>query len=265
LAFFIIYFTYLVLVMEPLHWLLVRPLVALFPSRRRAIVRVWLRLQAKWVLGLAHHLAGMRLSIRGAIAPTSSIVLMNHQSLLDIPLGVSLVAGPYPLIPARASYRYGIPGISSILRLTGSPLLRQDSASRRSDLSALLAAADQVAGGRHSLLIYPEGHRSRDGEILPFMSAGLRQILPRTTHRPVYVVVADGLWPVRTFSDVAFRLAGTSVRALVLGPYTIPQEREKLGEFIEGLRRQMITGLQTLRGPETTAQALGAPQPELAR
>ena len=60
-----------------------------------------------------------------------------------------------------------------------------------------VVAADQVARGELSTLIFPEGHRTRDGEIGPFMRAGLRAILLRA-QRPVYLIVVDGLWRART-------------------------------------------------------------------
>jgi 1-acyl-sn-glycerol-3-phosphate acyltransferase len=263
LSFFIIYFTYLVLVMEPAQWLVIWPLVKLVPSRRPAIVRAWMRLQARWVLSLARWVAGMRLTVEGTIPPTSCIVVMNHQSLLDIPLGVAMIRGPYPLIPTRASYRHGIPGISTLTRLMRTPFVNQAPEARRAAIQTLTAAAGEVAEGKQSLLIYPEGHRSRDGEILPFMGAGLRHILARASDRPLYAIVADGLWPVRTFSDIAFRLAGSSVRAVALGPYTIPREHEKLPDFIEGVRGQMIATLADLRAPAPAPSAL-ATRPELA-
>jgi 1-acyl-sn-glycerol-3-phosphate acyltransferase len=248
--------------MEPLQWLLVWPLVTFLPSRRRAIMRGWLRLQARFVLALARRLAGIRLSVRGAIAPTSCIVVMNHQSLLDIPLGISLIRGPYPLIPTRASYRRGIPGISTLTRLGRHPLVTQGRTAGRAELEAFLAAAGEVAEGKQSFLIFPEGHRSRNGDILPFMSTGLTQVLGRAGNCPVYAVVVDGLWPVRTFSDIALRLAGTTVRAQVLGPYTIPPQREKLRDFVQFLRSQMIETLARLRdGSPETLTLVARPQP----
>ena len=95
------------------------------------------------------------------------------------------------------------------------------------------------------------------------MSAGLKLVLARVVERPIYVIVADGLWTLRSFSDVALRLAGTSVRAIALGPYTIPPEREKQPEFVEFLRRQMIEGLARLRDVSPEKDRLAA-EPQMA-
>ena len=110
LLFLVIYSTYVLLVMVPVQRLILWPLVSAFGSRRRSVIGAWLRLQARVVLALTR-VGGLRFEARGEIPAESCVVLMNHQSLLDVPIGISLVTGPYPLIPARASYGRGIPGI----------------------------------------------------------------------------------------------------------------------------------------------------------
>jgi len=56
----------------------------------------------------------------------------------------------------------------------------------------------------HGLLIFPEGHRSRTGEVGRFRTAGLEAML-RERRLPVYVVVNDGMWRARRFTDAIFR------------------------------------------------------------
>src|SRR5579864_3130414 len=105
--FFVIYFCYLTLIMGLGQRVLLWPAIFLVPQRRRALVRAWLRFHA--------------LTTHGSLPAESCIVVMNHQSVLDIPLGLSLVTGPYPLIPTRDRYRRGIPGISPLSRLARFP------------------------------------------------------------------------------------------------------------------------------------------------
>jgi 1-acyl-sn-glycerol-3-phosphate acyltransferase len=247
LLFFAVFFSYLTLVMEPIQWLVLGPLGVLQPSRHEARLRAWLRSQSRLALALARLLAGVRVEVRGAIEPSACIVVMNHQSIFDIPVGVSLISGPYPLIPARASYRRGIPGISSLLRLMRSPLLEQRSQAARSELLALRDAADQVARGERSMIIYPEGHRSRNDTILPFMKPGLRLILSRAADRPVYAVVCHGLGHLRTFKETALGIAGSRVRVAIAGPYNIPAGNVEQDRFIDWLRDRMVETQAGLR------------------
>ncbi|MGH7721003.1 MAG: lysophospholipid acyltransferase family protein [Gemmatimonadaceae bacterium] len=246
LVFLACYVLYLVLFMGAGQRLVIWPLITLLPSRRRAIVRWWLRTNARATLGMARLLAGVRLTVQGSIADEPCVAVMNHQSVLDIPLGIYLIPGPYPLIPTRDRYGRGIPGISPLSRLARFPLLAQRRSVSRAELRSLVAAAEQVAAGQQSLLIYPEGHRTRRGEIAPFMKPGLRLILSRA-RRPVYVIVADGIWHVRTFIDAALRFVGTSIDVIILGPFTPPSNAAELDAFIDTLHRHMEAALVEIR------------------
>ena len=259
MLFFVVCFSYLSLVLEPLNWLVLAPSLTLRPNRRSHLIGGWLKFQTRVVLTLARILAGLRFEMHGAIEPTSSIVVMNHQSVFDILVGLSLIGGPYPLIPTRASYGFGIPGISSLIKLMRCPLVTQQAVIPRSQLRALLDAAGQVARGEQSLLIYPEGHRSRNGSIQPFMKPGLRLFLSRARERPVYVAVVDGLGHLRTFADTALRVAGSIGRVQVRGPYNTPPEDVELDGFIDSLRDQMVGILAELRrgDPELAARDSG--------
>ena len=178
---------------------------------------------------------------------------MNHQSMLDIPIAYTQVGPPYPLIPTRALYAWGIPLISLLIRLGRLPLIAQTKESRRRDLLAIARSADEVARGAASTLIFPEGHRSRDGEIGPFMKAGLRTILSRA-RRPVYVIVVDGLWRARDAKDSLFHFAGSHGKVRIEGPFAAPSE-ERLDAFVEELRNRMCAMLDDMRGRDPQGRA----------
>lgn len=209
------------------------------------MVRGWLRGHAQATLALARTAGGMRFSVRGAIPPESCVVLMNHQSVLDIPLGLSLIPGPQTVIPTRDRYRRGIPAISPLSRLAGFPFVSQGRGLTRDELQSLTVAADRVARGELCMLIYPEGHRTRDGRIGRFMRGGLRIVLPRA-RRPVYCIVADGMTTARTTGEALTGVAGSQVEVTVLGPFDPPTE-ESVDEFIESMHRHMSEALSAMR------------------
>ncbi|HET7585356.1 MAG TPA: 1-acyl-sn-glycerol-3-phosphate acyltransferase [Gemmatimonadaceae bacterium] len=246
------YLVYLTVVMGLGQRLVLWPLITLLPSRRERLVRRWLRAHARATLGLARALAGVRVETTGGIpADTGAcVVAMNHQSVLDIPLGLTLIPGPYPLIPTRDRYRNGIPAISPLARLARFPFVSQRRVATRAELLALAEAARAVERGEHSLLIFPEGHRTHSGAIEPFMSSGLKLILSRA-HRPVYCIVADGMVHMRTMADVALRFAGTRIGVIILGPFTPPERGTPatLDAFVEDLRTHMTAALDRLRAP----------------
>lgn len=254
LAFIATYFLFYLMIFLGLgQRLVVWPLVTLFPSIRRRVVGWWLRLHARGTLAVARVLGGLRLTIRGRIPPEPVVVLMNHQSVLDIPLGIHMIPGPHPIIPTRARYQRGLPGISPLVRLARYPVLSQKRPTPPEEIAALERLADEVAAGLQSALIFPEGHRSRTGELGRFMTTGIKLVLARAP-RPVYCIVADGMWRSRTFADAAFRFAGTRIDAVVLGPFTPPADPSRFDAFIGELRDRMAAALDELRRPEARPQ-----------
>lgn len=221
------------------------PLVTLFPSHRTRYVRAWLRLHARVLLILARWLVDVRVFMRGRLPAEPAIILMNHQSVLDILLVLDQVNGPQVLIPTRDRYFRGIPGISQLLRIARFPRVQQGKKGSASDLSGIAEAADKVQRGDNSFFIFPEGHRTQDGQIQRFMTRGLKLTLTRAK-RPVYCIVADGMWHARTFADSTLRFAGTTARATIIGPFDPPPD-EALDAFIDMLRQRMIEALEQLR------------------
>jgi 1-acyl-sn-glycerol-3-phosphate acyltransferase len=166
---------------------------------------------------------------------------MNHQSLLDIPTAV-LMAQPYiPRFIARARYGSWVPAVSLCMRLLGCPIIEPEN--RKASLRALREAARAQP---HGILVFPEGHRTRDGEIQAFHTAGL-EIMLRERPLPVYVLVTDGFWKGRRFVDFLFNIDRIDGRTEVMGPFHPPADRE-YAAFLQGLRDEMVERLRQLRG-----------------
>jgi 1-acyl-sn-glycerol-3-phosphate acyltransferase len=243
--FFGIYAIFLLFFFGLLQRVVIWPLTLLWPARRNDIVGFWFRLLANATLWLARVFADVRVERQGAVASGSSVVLMNHQSLLDIPIAYATVCDPHPVIPTRKLYGRGIPGVSPLLRLARAPFVTQTRETARQDVKAIAAAAEEVAAGRLSLLIFPEGHRTHDGEISPFMTAGLRTVLSRAG-KPIYLIVLDGLWHARTTAEALFTFAGSRARVRVVGPFP-PPAKDQMEAFIGEMRARMVETLAEMR------------------
>jgi 1-acyl-sn-glycerol-3-phosphate acyltransferase len=256
LIFLLVFSVYLFVVIAGGNRLLIPPLLKLFPRHSLRIRRAWLRLHAIATTGLARTFGGMRLDVQGAIPRESVVVVMNHQSVMDIPVGVLLIPGPYPIIPTRDRYaRNGIPGMPSLIRVLRFPIVSQKRENLRTELPAIAEAAEATARGDNSMLIFAEGHRTRDGQIAPFMRTGLRMVLERAK-RPVYCIVADGLWHARTTFDAATGFAGATCSVRILGPFAPPPS--DIDGFIDGLRDRMIAELDAMRAAGATKASSGA-------
>jgi 1-acyl-sn-glycerol-3-phosphate acyltransferase len=244
--FFFVYFLYLVFFFELVERLFLVPYIAVFPKQRVPVVSVWFRVLAHSTLALTRILAGVRLRVEGRLPPGALVLVMNHQSLLDIPIAYSVANRPYAVIPTRKSYARGIPGVSLLLRMGRHPLVEQTDESRRRDLLSIVRAAEAVSRGETSLLIFPEGHRTRDGSIGPFMGAGLRTVLKRAD-KPVHLLVVDGYWRSRNTAESLLNFAGMDGVLRIVGPLR-PESGEDEGAFADRLRARMCAELDDLRG-----------------
>jgi 1-acyl-sn-glycerol-3-phosphate acyltransferase len=219
----------------------VYPLVFLFPRRRAAIVSTYFRGMSRGILALLAA-GGARLRRSGRVPSGEPVLLlMNHQSLLDIPI-VGLMTAPYvPQYVTRKRYAYGLPSISPCLRLLGCPVV--DPEDRR---GALRIVRDAARALTQALLIFPEGHRTRDGEIGEWKTAGVLTVL-RERRLPVYVIVTDGFWRARRFVDFVRGLGAIRGETVVLGPFRPPEDQDALPAFVQGLRETMSRQLAQMR------------------
>jgi 1-acyl-sn-glycerol-3-phosphate acyltransferase len=217
------------------------PLVLLLPDRRPALVTAGMKAMSASIVRIVG-LAGGRISLRGGVPTHGPVLLLaNHQSVLDIPLVVLLSHPLAPVFVTRRRYARGIPFVSLCVRLLGCPVIepgRQGAA-----LRILRRTAARHGNG---ILIFPEGHRSRDGGVSPFKVAGIKAML-RAGPRKVYLVVTDGLWRCRRLWDFAFGMHTLRGEVEVLGPFSPPSGDEETTAFVERMREVMIDRLRERR------------------
>jgi hypothetical protein len=81
------------------------------------------------------------------------------------------------------------------------------------------------------------------------MRNGLRLALERA-RRPVYCVVADGMWHARTFAKALLTFADSQIRVVILGPFP-PPAADSIEQFIDQLHQRMTDTLEQLRATPT--------------
>ena len=221
--------------------LVVWPAIRLRPARRDPIISWYMKGMSRVMLAITR--AGGGRAVRIGVIPTEqpAYIVMNHQSLLDIPTAVLMMQPYVARFIARERYGRFVPAVSLCMRLLGSPVI--DPENRKGSLRALREAA---AVQPHGILVFPEGHRTRDGAIQPFHTSGL-EIMLRERPLPVYVVVTDGFWTCRRFVDFLWNMDRIRGRTEVLGPFAPPADGD-FRAFLEGLRQEMIARLRQMRG-----------------
>lgn len=231
--------------------LVLAPILHFLPKRRDRMLTAWMHGLAAIVVKILQGLGGAQIPSLPRIPGSEGVlVVMNHQSLVDIPLVVRCLVDSYPRIVTRRRYASGIPMVSHLLRLTRSPLV-DPGRSARAQLQALSEVARTSA---QPLVIFPEGTRSRDGSLGPFRKAGLRAILAERGWR-VYLVVADGLWPAGQFRELPGTIPRLRVRIESFGPISSPSPGTDPGPWIEELHdraQAALAGMQA--GAESTSR-----------
>ena len=218
------------------------PAARVWPRHRQLLVTIFMKGIVSATFFMLR-LGGARARRSGTLPTATPIaIIANHQSLLDI-LHVTLLAHPRaPAFVTRRRYARFIPSVSTAVRLLGCPIVDPERDSAEA-IEAIRRGARELP---HGLLIFPEGHRSRDGEVGPFHTAGLRAVLTER-RMPVYLVVNEGSWHVRRFVDLLFRVHLIDSRSEVIGPWEMPEDPTQVRAFINGSREAIRERLREMR------------------
>lgn len=240
---------YFLLGSPPLR-LVVIPGARLFPRYRFLLVSVYMKAMAHGIFGLLR-LGGAHFQRRGTLPTATPVVIVaNHQSLTDI-LQVALLAHPrVPAYVTRSRYKRFVPLVSATMRLLGCPIVDP----KRNPAGAIEAVRRGACELPHGLLIFPESHRSADGRIRPFHTAGLEAML-RERRAPVYLVLNDGVWRVRRLADLLFRVHLIDARSEAFGPFEPPEDDARLPDFIDSLRKRLVDRLREMRAEAASPAA----------
>jgi 1-acyl-sn-glycerol-3-phosphate acyltransferase len=167
-------------------------------------------------------------------------VIANHQSMFDIALLGGLLFSNYPKYVAKRELGRWIPSVSLNLRRGGNALID------RGDPDQAVAAITSVARTAQergvSVVIFPEGTRSRDGSLSRFRRTGTEALLAAADRLAVIPAAIDGSWrllrhnllPVPFGTRIRIRL-GDPIQRRLGDAATIPTA---VREWIEGTLRE---------------------------
>ena len=231
---------------DPVQRFVIGPWVRLFPSSRIRVLTRWQWLMAHLCLGMVGRVGGARFPELPRIpGRAGTLVVMNHQSLMDIPIVVASIQGSYPRIVTRKRYHRWIPLISHMVRLYQYPVVdpRANTTGTRKMLGSLAEAARE---SDVPLAIFPEGTRTKDGEIGRFKTHGLKQIL---SQRPwtVYVMVGDGYWQRAKFKHFLRGMANIRGQIRMLEPLEWTDPQADPDSFVKEVRERMVNCLSEMR------------------
>lgn len=176
---------------------------------QRITIRMGMKRYDRTIAGIHHWLlrafrpSGTRVIPQGRqhLEPTGGyLVISNHQSMFDISIFGSLLAGNAPRFVSKRSLAKGIPTVSYYLRYGGNALI--DRGDRDQAMEAIRELGTYCEDRDVAAVIYPEGTRSRDGELGAYRTAGAVALMEAAPHLPVVPAAIDGSW--RLFTNNLF-------------------------------------------------------------
>ncbi len=174
-----------------------------------------------------------KLEVRGTVPPGRYIVVSNHQSTADIAILPWALRTLNVKFVAKEELGRGIPTVSMALKHWGSVLISRQAT--RDDVARIKAMARGLADWDASVVVFPEGTRSRDGRLLPYKPGAVR-IVAKEAPLPLLPVAIDG-------THVAPDLAGFARRmpkargTVTIGPPVSPESwTGRLEAAVEDIR-----------------------------
>ncbi len=221
---------------------------------------VGLRAWAAIMVTLLRTICGVRFIRYGDLPTPGGVVLVvNHQSMLDIPAVLhALVATSKPHFVLKHTLKYGLPIISAGSRVAGMAFVHRGkgAAYNREQIAAL---ARRVEPEQISVVIYPEGTRTRDGHLRTFKTGGLN-IIAESTNADIIPVVVEGLWPSAGFRGMFRNLPNTTVRFRCGDRIPMSRYRDDPTATLAEIRAFMLGTIAAMRredGDPTTPRADG--------
>lgn len=167
------------------------------------------------------------------------VVVCNHQSLADIPIISRL---PWEMKWVAKAELFSVPLAGWMLKLAGD--IRVDRTSQRSRAKVMIDAANYLKQ-RCSVMFFPEGTRSRNGNVRPFNVGAFH--LAIKTGVPVLPLVIDGTSDALPKKSLLFSNPGP-IRLRVLPP--VPTDGLEKGDaqaLCDQVRGQIIEQLEAWR------------------
>lgn len=156
--------------------------------------------------------------------PEQFIIISNHQSLLDIPCFMNVFPDrPLRFVAKDALGQY-VPLVSKMLK-TQEHCVIPRKAKPMDSMNLMTAFGNRVKERKQFPVIFPEGTRTRDGEVGKFYSAGFRK-LAESSGLPVVVCAIDGGYNLRELKNLFNNLQSGCYRVKIVKIYDNPKTKE---------------------------------------
>lgn len=200
-------FGILLVIFQPIQWFCYRFLG--YAAHKRSVDIL------NWFLTSTYYLLGNRVSfVNKQSLPIGRplIFIANHQSMYDISPMIYHLRRYHAKFISKIELTKGIPSISYNLKVGGGANI--DRRDPRQSITELVKLGTRMKDNNWSTVIFPEGTRSKDGQVRKFQSAGVATILkkcPNALLVPVAInnawkMVRYGIYPLSSFEHLKFEV-----------------------------------------------------------
>jgi 1-acyl-sn-glycerol-3-phosphate acyltransferase len=227
----IVFFFWLI-VFHPIQWFCLKVFGYNVHRLSVAILNGFL-VRTTHVLGTTYKLSG----IENVPDNKPLIIVANHQSLYDIPPFIWFLRKCHPKFISKKELGKGIPSVSFNLRHGGSALI--DRKDPRQALPEITRVAEFINKNNYSVVIFPEGTRSKTGEPKPFSVNGLKMLYTYAPDAYFLPVTINNSWKITKFGSfplgLGSRLEYTFHSPLKISEYTFEEIFEKTETAVKSL------------------------------
>lgn len=163
--------------------------------------------------------------------PENYIVIANHQSLLDIPLFMKFFKERDIRFIAKDTLGRHVPLVSEMLRAHEHCLIPRK-AKPMEAMRYIEIFGKRVVSRNQIPILFPEGSRTKDGQVGKFYSAGFRK-LAESTNLPVVVCALDGGYKLRDLRKIFTNMKCGCYRVKVLKIYDSPKTKEECNKILD--------------------------------
>ncbi len=198
--------------------------------RRSVAILNWFLVRTTHVLGTTYSFTGREKLPKNA----PLIIIANHQSLYDIPPIIWFMRHWHPKFISKKELGKGIPSISYNLKHGGSALI--DRKDPKQALPAIKKVGEYINKNNYSVVIFPEGTRSKTGKPKAFSVNGLKMLYKFAPDAYFVPISISNSWKMTRFGQFPLGLGNRLYfdihEPLKISDYTFEEIFEKTEKVI---------------------------------